>query len=93
MTGFFFKKIGSALLLGFLSNCRDLVSSKEDFLNLKINFTKIFVKQISRKKKHFLVNKEITERKYSNTIEGDFFQNRRSFITSSRYSSIIHFQN
>jgi len=39
---FFFKKIGSALLLGFLSNCRDLVSSKEDFLNLKINFTKIF---------------------------------------------------
>ena len=41
MTGyFFFKKIGGALLLGFLSNCRDLVSSKEDYLNLKINFTK-----------------------------------------------------
>ena len=93
MTGFFFqKKLGVHYYLVFLSNCRDLVSSKEDYLNLKINFTKNF-REIDFTENKRLCSKEITGRKYSNTIEGDFFQNRRSFITSSRYSSIIHFQN
>ena len=59
---FFSKKLGGALLLGFLSNCRDLVSSKEDFLNLKINFTKIFVKQISRKKTFFSKQRNYREK-------------------------------
>ena len=56
---FFSKKIGSALLLGFLSNCRDLVSSKEDYLNLKINFTKNFREIDFTEKKNVYVVKKL----------------------------------
>ena len=73
MTDFFFKKNGGALLLGFLSNCRDLVSSKEDLLNLKINFTKNFREIDFTGKKTFFSKQRNYREKILKYNRGGFF--------------------